>query len=432
MIEAPGSVVRRARGVFYGWWLVGLIGFLLAIMAASVYQGLGTFFVVLERQFGWSRTSLSGAFSLARMEGAILGPIEGWLVDQIGNRLMVQIGYTIMGVGFILFSQVNALWQFYAVFLIIMLGAGLGGWLALVSLVNNWFVRRRSFAMGAATSGVHLGGGLVPVLAYGIESHGFRITTFGIGVFLLAVVPTVSKLIRNRPEEYGLRTDGDPIHSVSSQAEEAGGARDDDDEPSYTARQAMATPAFWMITFVHLSSTVSIVSLMVHLVPKLTDMDQSLGAASLVVLTYTAIAFPTQFIAGYMADRLPKSHVMFLFLGLQAGGILVIGLAENLYMAYLFAVLYGIGFGGRMPVLTAIRGDYFGRKAYATIMGLSMFPNNIVMIGAPLFAGYMFDTTGTYIIPFLSFAALNFLGATLALFVRKPKQPAGRIRPDGS
>ena len=89
-------------------------------------------------------------------------------------------------------------------------------------------------------------------------------------------------------------------------------------------------------------------------------------------------------------------------------------------MVYLFALLYGIGFGGRIPLLTAIRGEYFGRKAFATIMGLSQLPNNLVMMGAPLFAGYMFDTRGDYTIPFLAFAIFGFIGAFLILFVKKP------------
>lgn len=90
-------------------------------------------------------------------------------------------------------------------------------------------------------------------------------------------------------------------------------------------------------------------------------------------------------------------------------------------MAYLFAILYGIGFGGRIPLLTAIRGEYFGRKAFATIMGLSQFPNNIAMIFAPLFAGFMYDRYESYFIPFLAFSVLAFLGALLMLTVRRPR-----------
>ncbi len=136
--------------IFYGWWLVGVAAFLLTLMSLTVFQGLGTILVALERQFGWSRTALSGAFSLARVEGAILGPVEGFLVDRVGTRRMVLIGYILMGLGFIWLGQVETLWQFYASFITITLGSGLGGWLAIIAMVNNWFTRQRTFAMASA------------------------------------------------------------------------------------------------------------------------------------------------------------------------------------------------------------------------------------------------------------------------------------------
>jgi MFS family permease len=218
-----------------------------------------------------------------------------------------------------------------------------------------------------------------------------------------------------------MRPDGDPEPRASKASTDENATPEPDEEPDFTAKQALRTPAFWMITLVHLSSSVSIVTLSLHLAPKLVDMGMSLSGAGVVVLTYTAIALPAQFIAGYLADRLPKPPLIFFFLVLQSTAMAIIAVAESVPIAYVFALLYGIGFGGRVPLLTAIRGDYFGRKAFATIMGLSQFPNNIAMIGAPLFAGFMYDTTGSYLIPFLSFAGLSFLGAFLMLFVRRPK-----------
>ena len=100
---------------------------------------------------------------------------------------------------------------------------------------------------------------------------------------------------------------------------------------------------------------------------------------------------------------------------------MLVAITDQIFMALIFAVLYGIGFGGRIPLLTSIRGEYFGRKAFATIMGLSQMPNNIAMIFAPLFAGFMFDTTGTYFIPFAFFGLLNVLGAFLMLTVKRPQ-----------
>ncbi len=402
-------------GVFYGWWLVGVAAFLLTLMSLTVFQGLGTILVALERQFGWSRTALSGAFSLARVEGAILGPVEGLLVDRVGTRKMVFIGYILMGLGFLWLGQVETLWAFYASFMLITLGSGLGGWLAIIAMVNNWFTRQRTFAMASAMSGIHFGGLLVPLLALGIEAFEFSGAATIIGVFLLIVVGPAAKAIRNHPEDMGLQPDGDSENSSESVLTE-------DDEPDFTAAQALRTPAFWILTVMQVASSVAIVTLALHLVPKLTDMGMTLSGAGTVVLTYTIVALPSQFLSGYFADRLPKTLMIAIFLAIQGIALTIIAFADTILLAYIFALLYGIGFGGRNPLTTAIRGEYFGRKAFATIMGISQFPMNIGMIGAPLFAGYMFDTTNSYVIPFSVFAILTFFGAFLMLFVKKPRK----------
>ncbi|MCY3544878.1 MAG: MFS transporter [Chloroflexi bacterium] len=454
-IRSPADAVGMVRGVFYGWWLVGIAVVLLTLMALCVFQGLGTFLVALQLEFGWSRTVLSGAFSLSRAQGAVIGPIEGWLIDKVGNRRMILFGYLLMAFGFLMFSQVgnsdfwdlglfaisSGVWQFYISFITISLGSGVGGWLALMALMNNWFVRQRSLAIATSMSGIHFGGLLVPVLALGIELYGFRWTTFGIAIFLAALILPIYTVLRDKPEDIGLLPDGarpgvgrqperstDKSESQSTERNTAKStaANDDDDEQEFTAMQALRTRAFWILTVVHMSSSVSIVTLALHLAPKLTDMGMSLSGAGTIVLIYTVLALPTQFVAGWLADRMPKPPLIFFFILLQGVGIMLIAVTDQILMALVFAVLYGIGFGGRIPLLTSIRGEYFGRKAFATIMGLSQMPNNICMIFAPLFAGFMFDTTGTYFIPFAFFGFLNILGAFLMLTVKRPsmQEPA--------
>lgn len=508
----------NVRGMFYGWWLVGLSSFMLTLMSLTVFQGLGTMLVALERQFGWSRTALSGAFSLARVEGAVLGPIEGVLVDRVGTRRMVLIGYILMGLGFIWLSQIEmlgdvgilrtigllgaleftllitlraveflfaltgyaapaeialdeSLIHFYLSYIFITLGSGLGGWLAIIAMINNWFSRRRSLAMAGAMSGIHFGGLLIPVLALMIERLEFEGATLAIGVFLLVIIGPAFKLLRTRPEDVGMTPDGDPpVRSSAASRGASGGATGTgavaaesrgasasqtpqrvDDEPEFTAIQALKTPAFWMLTIAQVASSVAIVTLALHLVPKLTDTGMSLVAAGSVITTQTIIALPAQFVSGLIADKMSKTLLIAFFLLIQGIGILLFALFDliplplmpfdemsffglfdisleflNVYwLAYVGALLYGIGFGGRSPLTTAIRGEYFGRKAFATIMGISQLPMNIAMIFAPLFAGYMFDTSGTYIVPFTMFAALTFMGAILMLFVRRPAAPIG-------
>ena len=368
---------------------------MLMLMSTTVFQGVGTFFVALERNFGWNRTTLSGAFALSRAEGALLGPVEGFLVDRLGTRRMVIIGYLVMGAGFIYYSQIQEVWHFYVAYLAISLGSGVGGWIAIVTLINNWFSRRRALAMSLAVSGVQLGGFLVPLMAWGIENHDFRMTSLGIGVVLILVAIPASRMMRNLPEDMGLRPDGGAVNMAVASG--SGEARHDE-VPDMTPKQALRTTAFWVIAIARLASVVSIITLSVHLVPKLTDSGISLITANFIVTLYTFVAFLSGFVAGYLADRTSKVLVLFVCMFLQAAAMTILALTDSLPMAMVFAVLWGAGFGGRVPLLTAIIGDFFGRKNFGSILGINMVPSNVAMIFAPLFAGFMFDLRQSYFI----------------------------------
>ena len=294
----PRGVFGALRGVFYGWYLVGVASMMLTVMSLTVFQSTGTYFVALNREFGWSRTLLSGGFAFSRIQGAAIGPIEGFLIDRFGNRTMFVVGFSMMGAGFLMLSQLregmvllgflpfSAVMQYYIALGVITIGSGLGGWLTMMSMVNNWFSRQRSFAMATAMSGIHFGGFLVPVLAFFIDHEGIRPSMMVIGVLVLAIVVPVALVMRNKPEDYGMRPDGDPPPRVTTQTRDdttAPASEASDDEPEYTAWQALKTPAFWVVTIVHMSSTLSIVALSVHLAPKLTDMGMSLTGAGFVL-----------------------------------------------------------------------------------------------------------------------------------------------------
>ncbi len=422
------SKPRRPANIFYGWYLIGISSFMLMLMSTTVFQGTGTFFVALERHFGWSRTTLSGAFSLSRAEGALLGPVEGFLVDRFGTRTMVSIGYVAMGLAFIFYSQIQNVVHFYIAYLAISLGSGLGGWIAVVTMVNNWFIRKRAMAMALAVSGVQLGGFLVPLMAWGIESHGFRQALLGIGIIMIATAIPASRFIRNRPEDYGLLPDGQPV-IASDVAQEASSESDNAaDSRDLTPQEALRTVAFWAVAVSRTTSVVSIISLSVHLVPKLVDSGLSLITANFVVMFYTLMALPSGFVAGYLADRTSKKAVLFVCMLMQSAAVAILALFDSLPMALLFAVLWGAGFGGRVPLLTAILGDFFGRKHFGSILGFNMVPSNIAMIIAPLFAGFMFDLNQSYFIPFAAFAVLGFIGTFIILLARQPGGGAAEPR----
>ena len=403
---------------FYGWYLVAVGVFLLSISSLGVFRGMSPLMPVLQKNFGWTRTQISLSSLLTRVEGAALGPIEGFLIDRIGARKMVLIGFSIMAVGFVLFSFIQNLWQFYAVFILINLGNGIGGWLAVVTILNSWFRRKRTIAMAGAMSGILIAGIFVPPYTIALN-HGFRVTVFVFGLIILAVALPCVKIIKNNPEELGLLPDGAETESDLDKSTPSKISQDQ--EMEFTVGQALKTRVFWILTVAHVSSTISLATLSIHLMARLQDIGLSSTTASYIELVSSVVALPSLFVAGWLGDKVSKKYLVALFLFLQGISTIVLTVANGLPLALLFAVFYGIAFGGRIPLMTAIRGDYFGRKAFASIMGWSMLPNGILMAIAPVWAAWMFDTYGSYTVPFLSYAVINLAGALIMLVVKKPK-----------
>ena len=377
----------------------------------------------LELQFGWSRAQLTGAFSMAQLEGSIIGPLMGYLIDRLGSRRMVLIGMVITGLGFLLFSRTGSIFTFYLSYGLIMLGTAAGTWLPYMAVVNRWFVRKRGMAMAIAGEGSPLGGlVLVPILAWAVTpgSHGWSVTAQWIGVVFLCLAWPMSLLIRVRPEDHGLLPDGDQPDQVVREAVRPVRRAALPDQLQFTGWQAIRTHAFWLVTFGHAFSTILFATLTVHLVPMLTDQGLSLQAAAYVFSMVMGAAAIFQIIGGYAGDRFSKNVVIAFFGFIQAGGFLMAVLVHSFPMAVLFAVTFGAGFGGRNPLTTAIRGDYFGEKAFATITGLSSAPMYAFMLAAPLFAAFMFDATKSYTVAFLIIGGLGVMSGVLFLLAKKP------------
>ena len=229
-----------------------------------MWNGVGIWVKTLEIQFGWSRAQLTGAFSLAQLEGSLIGPLMGYLIDRLGAKRMVLIGLIVTGLGFVIFSQTLNVAMFYFSYSLIMLGTAAGTWLPMMTILNRWFSRMRGRAMSVAGEGSFLGGLLlVPALAWSVDPDnlGWRATAFWIGLGFIAIAWPISKIIRERPEDYGQLPDGDPIvasPAVATRAERVREAEPAGASPDFTARQAIRTHAFWFITFGHALSSMLI------------------------------------------------------------------------------------------------------------------------------------------------------------------------------
>lgn len=405
--------------------MVAISGFIMVITAVPVFQATAVWAVALESQFGWSRTQLGLALSFTRIEGSLTGPIAGYLVDRMGTRFMVFTGLMILTAGFFLFSRVENLWMFYLAYFIMSVGQGQAGWLTVMTLLNHWFVRRRGLAMGLAMMGMGAGAlVLVPLIAWLIDPDadrlGWRHTAEILAVIALASAMILPKLVRNKPEDIGSYPDGErPVAAAAAAAGEVAGQPKE--ELELTIGQALRTQAFWCISFGHGFGSMAVLAIMSHLGLLLQDVGYGVQTTAWVITVQTSVAIVFQFLGGWIGDRIPKNVALFIFTGIQGIGVVFLTLGSNLVYFYLFAVMFGIGFGGRTPLTTAIRGDYFGRASFGKILGISTVPMNILLLIAAPLAGFMRDELGDYKMAFLLMAGLNSLGAVLFLIARRPK-----------
>jgi MFS family permease len=196
------------------------------------------------------------------------------------------------------------------------------------------------------------------------------------------------------------------------------------DAGSFTARQALRNRTFWLTTIGHGFSSMINQTLLVHLVPMLTDRGLSLQMAAYVSATIMGVGAVFQLVGGYAGDKMPKNVAYAIFAAIQAAGFMLAVFVRSVPMAFLAATVYGIGHSGRTPLSVALRAEYFGPKAFGTITGVSLAPMHIMQVVAPLFAAVLFDVLGSYTVPFIVLGLFGFSGAVLFLLAKRPAPPA--------
>ncbi|HLF77471.1 MAG TPA: MFS transporter [Dehalococcoidia bacterium] len=408
---------------FYGWWMVLAASGLQFVNAGLIQQSFGAYVAVLRDDFDWSKTALAGAFSLQQVEGGLIGPLQGLIVDRFGTRGMIRIGVVILGAGLMLLSQIDSLPTFYAAFLVVALGSSLCGFFPLTVALVNWFERKRARALSTMSLGFAMGGLVVPIVAYSLETFGWRTTAFASGVLAIAVGLPLSQIIRRRPEDHGEVVDGigDAARAETPVAPLAS-------ESDFTAREALRTPAFWLISLGHGSALFVVGAVSVHAISHMKeDLGYSVGAASLVITLMTIFQITGMLIGGAIGDRFDKRLIAAGCMLMHTAGLLLIAYAVVLPMVIGFAVLHGIAWGLRGPLMQAIRADYFGRSSFGMIMGISSTVIMFGQIGGPLVAGIMADATGDYKTGFTVLAILTGLGAGFFVAAKRPPPPA-RLR----
>ena len=421
--EGAAAPASRQRGrIFYGWYIVAG-GFLLsAMLGGLMFHAFGQYVVVLGEEFGWSRTSLSIAFSIQMVESGLLGPAQGWALDRFGPRRIMLIGITIFGLGFMLLSQINTLTEFYIAFVVIALGLSAGAGMGVAVAIVNWFRRRRALAVSIATAGFAVGGLLQPGVAWSLEHVGWRETAIASGLIVLALGLPLASLMRHRPGPYGYGVDGDPLRW--SEAGSDAGPGLESDEVDFTWQEALRTRAFWLISLGHATSLLVLGAVMVHFVSHVTDsLGYSLSQAANLLLVITVTSVIGMLVGGYVGDRFSMRHILALAMLGHMTSLLALALWVSPWGAVAFTLIHGIAFGVRGPLTQAIRADYFGRASFGRVMGFSSLIILIGMVLGPIVAGLSYDLTGSYQTGFVSLAIVAGLGSFAFLAARRPAPP---------
>ena len=390
-------------------------------------QSFGAYFAVLRDDRGWSKTELSGAAALHQMESAILGPVLGWFLDRFGPRGVIRTGVVAFGLGFMALSFVDSLLAFYLVFLFTATGASLCGFFPLNVALIHWFEKKRARALSSMQFGMGLGGLALPAVAWSLATYGWRTTMFASGVIILAVGLPLSHLIRRRPEDIGEVVDG--IDESKDQEKETSKSEKQDATRDFTAREALRTQAFWLLSLGHGFALFVVSGVNVHAI---THMKEGLGysveAASFVIMLQTIFQLGGVAIGWWIGDRYNKRLISAACMLMHMAGLLCLTFADMApvsvtAMIAAYAALHGTAWGLRGPFMQAIRADYFGRSAIGMILGLSFTIIVIGQVGGPMIAGVLADLTGNYRAGFTVLALLAGLGSVFFVLAKRPARP---------
>jgi sugar phosphate permease len=387
-----------------------------------------------------NRAATSVASSIGRFEGGLEAPLTGWITDRWGARWVVVIGVSIMSVALILMRYINSQWGFWLVWgLMLGTGTNIALSLPLDTSISNWFVKKRGVATSIKWVFSGLSGVLaMPLIAWMTKTYDWR-TACTIGGIVMGAVglPIAFFLIKpRRPEYYGLLPDGarmaEEVQTSQDKMLERGARYATEvNEVEFTVRQALKTRIFWLL-FLSQSIPGLVAPVMsLHCIPFLTDplpsgMGMDLIKASSIMAMMLFFSLPTRFLGGWIADRISIRHTRYLMtisLFVQGVSVLLFLFNRTETMVYVWFILSGLGQGLGFSVGPFMRARFYGRKAFGSIQGISSLFMTPIGVFAPIYAGWIYDTTHSYILAFQLLAALTGVSLILSLFLLPPKPP---------
>jgi MFS family permease len=409
-------MAERRRKIYYGWWIVACSALILSIgLGLSLYT-FPIFYPALIHHFGWSRGEVVTGGALLMVVLGAMSPFTGALLDRYGAKTILAAGLITVGAALFTFPLIHSLGQFYGA--CILLGLGLCGVSHMPNqvLVANWFVERRGLAVGLVSAGVGVGGAVGPLLVTSLIDHyGWRAGFVGIGVAVWAIpFVLVLLVIKSRPQDMGLVPYGQPVLPDQN--------HDIETNPLITSCEAtltvtMRTSPFWILFGAIFLISALMYTVNQHLFIYLRDQGfaSQLAARALSLILGTMAVGKIVF--GALSDRFNRRNVMLASFLLVAGSSLSLLVALRPSIIYMFAAVFGLGFGGIFSCMPVIAAHYFGLRSLGKILGLIFLSFNLGGSLWPIVTGYLFDRLGNYDLIFRLNPIIGFVavGAVLLL-----------------
>lgn len=398
-----------APRLYYGWIIVGL-GFVVLAFQVVYRFSFAVFQVPFIQEFGWSRGALGGAFSLSLLTYAVTSPYVGSLLERKGPRAIMPLGCLLVALASLGGYFINALWQVYILIGCVGgLGLALNGFATNTAIMPRWFVQKRGRATGIVLSGIGIGIlVLVPMIERMIAIWGWRLAYAGYGVIVLLVItPGSYFILRDRPEDVGQERDGLPVRPKEQSGPEAAPSN----EPAIdkSVRSVFLTLKgdyrFWSMMFLYFAIGFNNNTIMSQLHLYFVDIGFTTAAAALVLGAVGFLRTAGSVSGGWLGDMIGRGKGAALSaLAVMAGLILLLlipAMGGGLIPTYAFALIYGIGIGGMSACGSALGGDIFEGPTYGVIVGFTEICYGLGGVVGPPLAGFFFDYTKSYTVPFL-------------------------------
>jgi MFS family permease len=411
-VASPSS----GKGGFFYWWVVVAASVLISTVVFGIRYSFGVFFTSLEADFGWDRATTSGLYSVYLLLASVMAVLGGWTLDRYGPRMLVVIMGLVTGLSLFLTGRADSIWQLYLAYSVLLaLGTG-ATYTIVMSTGSRWFLAKRGTALGIIGAGGGLGTILmIPVAAYLVSAYDWRTSYFVMALLAWAFIPVSALFLKKEPQEIGALPDGRAHLGMTKASPQVQGK-----PRQFSLADALRTRSYWLFFFTWLIYSYNLHLVVSHLVPRAEDVGVPTVQAAFVVSLLGGVSVPARIFMGRVSDRIAKRQIGIVLALLHTAALLWLVGSTQLWMFYLFAIVYGFAYGAIDPPLTALLGEIFGLRNLGVIMGTVNVGWGLGAALGPYLTGLIFDITGSYSMAFLIGGLAWLLAAAFIFGLRAP------------